>query len=429
MTRPCRGRWVGTVLAGWMVATADARAAEVVCEPQGPGESHPMTYWYDVTPVPPDEEIYLFRVETEDLFFPGPFFQPPGWTVRIQRDLLTWEGWVVWESDVPLPQGTHRFGFVNDHPPGWRLWETDDDSAFAPRHVTQEDGLGRLIHAPITFFGGDGPGGAAAPCPVDPQTAWCGEIRFSGMSDELFLDNLYFTRGGTELPGESRRGRIGPAAETICLCVKEEPDDLHIAYDWPNDPTCDPVEHDIGDLDFSTAPTVYDFDLYCADTPFGKLVVDEPTPGSPRFCSGGVCGGVNPAVVGQFSVTAAADTDGDGVMDCLDGCPTPPGPLPPCIRPGFDTDGDGEEDACDAMPFDSIAGLCPCDGPLGTSAAWMVVADYEQCVTMAIADLVACGLDPAVADELQAAALDGPCAPAPQRTDEDGDQVLGCRDN
>ena len=61
------------------------------------------------------------------------------------------------------------------------------------------------------------------------------------------------------------------------------------------------------------------------------------------------------------------DTDGDGVVDCLDGCPNDPNKLDPgvcgCGVPDTDTDGDGTPDCVDGCPADpdKIApGACGC---------------------------------------------------------------------
>jgi len=57
-----------------------------------------------------------------------------------------------------------------------------------------------------------------------------------------------------------------------------------------------------------------------------------------------------------------ADSDGDGVADSGDACPTVPGPAPSGCPAGADTDGDGVPNASDACPM--VAGNMP-DGCLG----------------------------------------------------------------
>jgi hypothetical protein len=65
-----------------------------------------------------------------------------------------------------------------------------------------------------------------------------------------------------------------------------------------------------------------------------------------------------------------ADSDGDGVPDDEDGCPTDPGKIAPgecgCGTPDDDGDGDGTadcDDGCPADPEKSEAGVCGCGTP------------------------------------------------------------------
>lgn len=64
------------------------------------------------------------------------------------------------------------------------------------------------------------------------------------------------------------------------------------------------------------------------------------------------------------------DTDGDGVLDCLDGCPTDPLKTEPgpcgCGQVEVDSDGDGAADCVDGCPLDPLktsAGFCGCGLP------------------------------------------------------------------
>lgn len=63
-------------------------------------------------------------------------------------------------------------------------------------------------------------------------------------------------------------------------------------------------------------------------------------------------------------LTANSDTDGDGVPDCLDGCPLDPNKITPgacgCGRPDIDSDGDGTPDCLDGCPFDPSRTTPPC---------------------------------------------------------------------
>src|SRR5690606_18264466 len=70
------------------------------------------------------------------------------------------------------------------------------------------------------------------------------------------------------------------------------------------------------------------------------------------------------------------DTDGDGVLDCFDGCRRDPAKAAPgicgCGTPDIDTDGDGVYDCHDECPLDASdqhKGVCGCPSdpaPAGT---------------------------------------------------------------
>lgn len=80
------------------------------------------------------------------------------------------------------------------------------------------------------------------------------------------------------------------------------------------------------------------------------------------------------------------DTDGDGVADAQDNCPSV------ANRDQRDSDGDGIGDACDQCPGTtealvtqqgcSIAQLCPCEGP-ATDRQWESQTTYLRCVARA----------------------------------------------
>ena len=80
------------------------------------------------------------------------------------------------------------------------------------------------------------------------------------------------------------------------------------------------------------------------------------------------------------------DTDGDGVPDTQDNCPTVPN------ADQSDSDGDRVGDACDQCPGTtdalvtrqgcSIAQLCPCDGP-ASGQQWQSQTDYLRCIARA----------------------------------------------
>jgi hypothetical protein len=106
-----------------------------------------------------------------------------------------------------------------------------------------------------------------------------------------------------------------------------------------------------------------------------------------------------------------ADLDGDGVDDVVDNCPLVPN------TNQYDIDGDGQGDICDAdidgdgvvntadvcgqTPVGavvdsgtgcSLAQLCPCTGPRGTTVAWKNHGQYVSCVAKSAESFVAQGL-------------------------------------
>ena len=124
------------------------------------------------------------------------------------------------------------------------------------------------------------------------------------------------------------------------------------------------------------------------------------------------------------AATTATDTDGDGVADDADNCPTVSNPeqfdtdgdrvgnaCDNCVRvvnpDQADADGDGVGDACDACPdtepdllatYGSLADAvdlqgcslsqrCPCDGPAGRDVTWPTRRRYLSCVRRAVQSL------------------------------------------
>jgi hypothetical protein len=100
----------------------------------------------------------------------------------------------------------------------------------------------------------------------------------------------------------------------------------------------------------------------------------------PNKTAAGVCGcGV-----------ADVDTDGDGTLDCVDGCPNDPnktaGGICGCGVAYTDTDGDGTADCLDGCPNDPnkiAAGQCGCGNPDTDTDADGVADCIDNCVAIA----------------------------------------------
>jgi Thrombospondin type 3 repeat len=123
------------------------------------------------------------------------------------------------------------------------------------------------------------------------------------------------------------------------------------------------------------------------------------------------------------------DQDGDGVGNTMDNCPLNANPSQ------FDFDGDGQGDACDAdrdgdgvgngadicgeTPVGeavdpgtgcSIAQLCPCEGPRGTTEPWKNHGQYVSCVAKSADSFVALDLiTEAEKDAMVAEAAESDC--------------------
>jgi hypothetical protein len=157
----------------------------------------------------------------------------------------------------------------------------------------------------------------------------------------------------------------------------------------------------IADLDDCSVCTPNDFD--------GDGVVDclDGCPGDALKTSPGICGcGV-----------ADVDSDGDGTPDCIDGCPSDPNKTGPgqcgCGFPDTDSDGDGVADCVDGCPSDpnkSNPGQCGCGNP-DTDSDGDGVAD---CVD-------GCPSDPNKTSP-------GQCGCGVSDVDFDGDGVADCND-
>ncbi|MBL8801188.1 MAG: hypothetical protein JNN27_04275 [Planctomycetes bacterium] len=124
------------------------------------------------------------------------------------------------------------------------------------------------------------------------------------------------------------------------------------------------------------------------------------------------------APAGAFTLTwSQADSDGDGALDCVDGCPLDPLKLAPgacgCGSIDVDSDGDGAFDCVDACPLDPLKiapGQCGCG-----------VADLDSDGDGTADCVDNCPLDP-----LKLAP--GQCGCGVVDLDSDGDAVADCVD-
>jgi len=128
---------------------------------------------------------------------------------------------------------------------------------------------------------------------------------------------------------------------------------------------------------------------------------------------------VTTGVVGTFNLTgpSSVDTDGDGTIDCLDGCPLDPLKTAPgicgCGVADTDTDSDGTADCNDGCPLDPLKtapGICGC----GVSDADTDGDGSADCID-------GCPLDP-----LKTAP--GICGCGVSDADTDGDGTADCID-
>ena len=139
----------------------------------------------------------------------------------------------------------------------------------------------------------------------------------------------------------------------------------------------------------------------------GLLDCEDGCPNDPTKVAPGACGCGVPDT----------DTDGDGVADCDDGCPDDPSKVTPgdcgCGVADLDTDGDGLADCADECP-DDPAKVAPGDCGCG-------VADTDSDGD-GVADCVdGCPNDPSKS-------VPGACGCGVADADSDGDGVLDCDD-
>jgi len=160
---------------------------------------------------------------------------------------------------------------------------------------------------------------------------------------------------------------------------------------------CGPVTSNVATLSLDTVDTDGD----------GTIDCDDGCPLDPNKIVPGPCGcGV-----------ADTDTDGDGTADCIDGCPTDPLKIAPgicgCGTADTDTDGDGTPDCNDGCPADPLKvapGVCGC-GVADTDTDGDSTPDCND----------GCPLDPFKI-------APGVCGCGVADTDTDGDGTADCND-
>jgi len=157
--------------------------------------------------------------------------------------------------------------------------------------------------------------------------------------------------------------------------------------------------------------TTYNYRFRSSGAPApGNVTVTLFKPGTPTtvtFTGVDVPGGSN-----------CPDTDGDGVDDCLDGCPNDPAKVTPgqcgCGIPDTDTDGDGVANCVDGCPNDPAKvtpGICGCG-----------VSDADTDGDGAVDCVDGCPNDPAKT-------APGACGCGVSDVDSDGDGDADCVDN
>jgi hypothetical protein len=97
----------------------------VVCEPQGGSNpSHPMTYWYDVTPVNGGRcDFHVATLDPNQGNYSN-WVEPQGWVHYVFQ--LSGKWWVCWSNPGCTNPITTTFRFQFDNPRGsnWSDWAT-----------------------------------------------------------------------------------------------------------------------------------------------------------------------------------------------------------------------------------------------------------------------------------------------------------------
>ncbi len=206
---------------------------------------------------------------------------------------------------------TQLGGFFTDQ----QLWQMVTSNAALATHM--DDVIGTLATghtADIAIFAGNG---AANP--------------FRSVIAAEPKDIALVMRGGTALYGDA----------TVVAALAQSCDALPVC--GVNKQVC--ISTELGQ-DYAALRTAAGTTMYDAGNPFACGVpANEPTcvPARPTAVSGSTV---------YTGVPSATDTDGDGIPDATDKCPTvfdPIRPLDNGVQP--DSDGDGIGDACDPCPF------------------------------------------------------------------------------
>ena len=213
---------------------------------------------------------------------------------------------------------TQLGGFFTDQ----QLWQMVTSNAALATHM--DDVIGTLATghtADIAIFAGNG---AANP--------------FRSVIAAEPKDIALVMRGGTALYGDA----------TVVAALAQSCDALPVC--GVNKQVC--ISTELGQ-DYAALRTAAGTTMYDAGNPFACGVpANEPTcvPARPTAVSGSTV---------YTGVPSATDTDGDGIPDATDKCPTvfdPIRPLDNGVQP--DSDGDGIGDACDPCPF--TVGISSC---------------------------------------------------------------------
>jgi hypothetical protein len=138
----------------------------VHCEPQGGANpTHPVTYWYDVTPVPPGSGRCDFHVRVYDSTAANyTNVSLPAATWQFQVHQVDDEWWASWWDPMctNMITGTFRFKFDNPSYAGWGEWRTTLKGTtmltfgvadWSINHADEENGYGYLVHVPDPVAG------------------------------------------------------------------------------------------------------------------------------------------------------------------------------------------------------------------------------------------------------------------------------------
>jgi hypothetical protein len=159
---------------------------------------------------------------------------------------------------------------------------------------------------------------------------------------------------------------------------------------------------------FAAQDVMVDVEAQVQYSPPGSVVVT----GNPGSCTSLLSGLVPPALLAQLCrCPSSDDRDHDGVLDCIDRCPTDPNKSTSpgiclCGTPDTDSDGDGVPDCIDQCPNDpnnTTPGICGCAGIPGRPPAPAGTACLDP----------ACPQSGATCDGMGVCGNRATCSPAP----------------